>query len=92
MHNTLPTRCVAALETTIRPLRQGALILLLFASCEESGTVPAYLELSKFSVSCDPVIEGANTSNIPISWVYVNDQLLGVWESASEVPVILTAL
>lgn len=88
MHNTPRARCVAALETMIRPFRNGALLLLLFASCEESGTVPSYLELSKFSVASDPVSEGANTSNIPISWVYVNDQLLGVWESASEVPVI----
>ncbi|MEO8067302.1 MAG: hypothetical protein ABI599_06385 [Flavobacteriales bacterium] len=71
-----------------RPLRNGALFLLCLAACKKGDKVPAYIDLSAFSVATDPLSEGSDRSNIPQAWSYVNDDPLGVWEALARVPVL----
>lgn len=71
-----------------RSLRNGALFLLCLTACKKGDKVPAYLDLSAFSVTTVPLSEGSDRSNIPHAWSYVNDSPLGVWESLARVPVL----
>jgi len=61
------------------------MILLGFASCkkEDAGDIPTYLKIDNIALD-----EGNTTSNITDAWVYVNDQLQGVYELPAKFPVL----
>jgi len=61
------------------------LIILILASCqkEDSGGIPTYLKIDNITLD-----EGNTTSNITDAWVYVNDQLQGVYELPANFPVL----
>ena len=52
------------------------LIVLILASCqkEDKVDIPTYLKIDNIALD-----EGNTTSNITDAWVYVNDQLQGVY-------------
>ena len=61
------------------------MIVLVFASCqkEKAGDIPAYLKIDNI------VFDEINTtSNITDAWVYINDQLQGVYELPAKFPVL----
>jgi hypothetical protein len=61
------------------------LILLVLSSCqkEDTGGIPTYLKIDNIALD-----EGNTTSNITDAWVYVNDQLQGVYELPAKFPVL----
>lgn len=68
---------------------------LTLPSCNKfdgDQTVPAYLRVEAFSFSTDYVTQGSNTHNITDAWVYVNDQLIGVYELPATFPVLSSGI
>ena len=64
---------------------------LLGASCnkfEGDQEVPSYLRIDTVLFRSDYYTEGSNTHSITDAWVYVNDQLLGVYELPALFPVL----
>jgi hypothetical protein len=61
------------------------MIVLVFASCQKEDTegIPTYLKIDNITLD-----EGNTTSNITDAWVYVNDQLQGVYELPAKFPVL----
>lgn len=59
-------------------------LLLLFFSCEKSETngIPANIKIN------DIPLAGNTTENITDAWVYINDQLQGVYELPAQFPVL----
>ena len=61
------------------------LIVLVLSSCQKEDTVdiPTYLKIDNIALD-----EGNTTSNITDAWVYVKDQLQGVYELPAKFPVL----
>jgi len=61
------------------------LIVLVLSSCQKEDTVdiPTYLKIENIVLD-----EGNTTSIITDAWVYVNDQLQGVYELPAKFPVL----
>jgi hypothetical protein len=61
------------------------LIVLVLSSCqkEDKVDIPTYLKIDNIALD-----EGNTTSNITDAWVYVNDQLQGVYELPAKFPVL----
>ena len=59
-------------------------LLLLFFSCEKVNTndIPANIKINDIPLS------GNSTENITDAWVYINDQLQGVYELPSQFPIL----
>ena len=61
-------------------------VLLIISACqkeENSNTIPAYLKIDTITLD-----ENNTTTNITDAWVYVNDQLQGVYELPATFPVL----
>ncbi|MBL4861567.1 MAG: hypothetical protein JKY09_00920 [Crocinitomicaceae bacterium] len=67
----------------------GALILL--GSCVKNNPDPAWLEVSAWQLENNPSGNPAGelTENISDAWVYIDDQLIGVFEVPFKIPVLL---
>jgi len=61
------------------------LTTLILTSCqkEDTGGIPTYLKIDNITLD-----EGNTISNITDAWVYVNDQLQGVFELPAKFPVL----
>lgn len=73
--------------TTRYQLLIPLIALLLLFSCKEEelqAEIPAYLEISEFSVLQDSNIVSDNVKDV---WVYVDDQLQGVFELPTSIPI-----
>jgi len=67
-----------------------ALLLCLFFSCGKDVPTPAYLQINKFSVleNVDAVSpQGALSNNFTDAWVYIDGQLMGVFELPAKLPI-----
>ncbi len=67
--------------------------LLIFSqlACQKfegDQTVPAYLQIDTVLFSADYVTQGSSSHRITDAWVYVNDQLIGVYELPATFPVL----
>ena len=60
-------------------------VLLIISACqkEEYNTIPAYLKIDTIALD-----ENNTTTNITDAWVYINDQLQGVYELPAKFPVL----
>ena len=58
---------------------------LIFSSCQKEDTsgIPSYLKIDDIALD-----EASTTSNITDAWVYLNDQLQGVYELPATFPVL----
>lgn len=75
----------------LRPLLITAILSILIGSCDlldPDEPTPAYIHLNTPSLSTDYAKEGSNSQKISDYWVYVNDNLLGVFEFPIEFPVL----
>jgi len=73
--------------TTRYLLLTPLIALVLLFSCKEEelqAEIPAYLEISEFSVLQDSNIVSDNVKDV---WVYVDDQLQGVFELPTSIPI-----
>jgi len=50
--------------------------------------IPAYISIPSITLSTDYVTEGSASSNITDAWVFVNDDLVGVYELPAKFPVL----
>ena len=64
-------------------------LLLLFTACEKEDTngVPAFITINTITLD-----EGNATANITDAWVYINDQLQGVYELPAQFPLIVLSI
>lgn len=69
----------------------STLLALNLASChkfEGDQTIPAYVRIDTVLFTADYVTQGSSTHKITDAWVYVDDQLIGVYELPSTFPVL----
>ncbi len=69
------------------------LSVLFFAlnSCSKQdleAVVPSYITINNFTLSTDAATEGSNSQNISDAWVYVDNDLVGVYELPVTFPVL----
>ena len=60
--------------------------LLIISACqkeENPNTIPAYLKIDIITLD-----ENNTTTNITDAWVYINDQLQGVYELPAKFPLL----
>jgi len=69
------------------------IFIVLFSSCDKfdsDQTIPAYIQIDSIKLENNPTLtdEGSLSNNITDAWVYINDQLLGVYEMPVTFPVL----
>lgn len=65
------------------------LLLLLLASCKPgTDEIPAYIHVPQFEVFTTSPIEGSASHKITDVWLYVNDEIQGVYELPVTVPIL----
>lgn len=67
----------------------GFLVCLLLASCREI-TEPAYIEIQAIPVVQSGQGENSTSSDIKDAWIYLDDNLLGIYELPCRIPVTKT--
>ncbi|MFT5777305.1 MAG: hypothetical protein ACI837_000236 [Crocinitomicaceae bacterium] len=68
-------------------------LLFLMSSCVKNNPDPAWLEIGVWQLVENPSAigeAGQLTENISDAWVYVNDELIGVFEVPCKVPILTT--
>lgn len=75
------------MKIKIRKIYSLPLLLLFFSHCKEP-VIPAYIYADKFSFTCDLLSQGYNSEKITDGWLYVNGELLGVYELPALIPVL----
>lgn len=66
-------------------------ILFAFNSCSKEdleAKVPAYISIEKFTLTTTEATQGTNSHNITDAWVYIDNDLVGVFELPAKFPVI----
>lgn len=66
-------------------------IAIIFGSCSKEkmeATIPAYISVPSITLTTDYATEGSSSSNITDAWVFVNDDLVGVYELPAKFPVL----
>ena len=64
---------------------------LAFFSCNKQdleAEVPSYVYINNFSFSSDYATQGTSSNLIPDAWVYINQELIGVFELPVKIPII----
>jgi hypothetical protein len=68
------------------------LLMFVIVSCQkdETDTIPAYIQIDSITLNeeSDPTSPLTNDNGITDAWVYVNDQLQGVYELPAKFPVL----
>lgn len=67
------------------------LIGIVFSTCSKEkyeATIPTYITIKDIAFSTNNSTEGAATENITDAWVFVNDNLMGVYELPATFPVL----
>ena len=68
------------------------IIMLVFVSCQkdETDAIPAYIQIDTITLNeeSDPTNPLTNDNGITDAWVYVNDQLQGVYDLPAKFPVL----
>ena len=68
------------------------LLLILFCfACNKNDEIPSYLKIDNVSLNYDPNF-GSNSENITDVWVYVEENLQGVYEIPVEFPILQEGL
>lgn len=66
-------------------------LLPILLACIKNNPDPSWIEISKFTLVSNPLTfpeEGVLTENITDAWVYVNNDLIGVFELPCKIPVL----
>jgi len=66
-------------------------ILLVSNSCVKNNPDPSWLEVTKWTLNANPDFsgqEGELTQNISEAWVYVDDEIIGVFEVPFKIPIL----
>lgn len=68
-----------------------SVLLLILMGCElfdKPEKVPSYLKVDGYTFTTNYSTQGSSSSNIKDCWVYINDDLLGVYEMPFEIPIL----
>ena len=66
-------------------------IFFLFSACVKNNPDPAWLQVNEWTISANPSLslqEGELTENISDAWVYINDELIGVFQVPFKIPIL----
>jgi hypothetical protein len=66
-------------------------LILIFSSCVKNNPAPSWLQVNEWTLMANPElsgVEGELTHNFTDAWVYVNDELMGVFEVPFKIPVL----
>jgi hypothetical protein len=66
----------------------AALSVLLLSGCDPEEQIPSYLSVNSMHVNADYPTQGTSSSNIKDVWVYVDNELLGIYELPARFPVL----
>lgn len=75
----------------MRALLYSICILLLSASCVKNNPDPSWIEIEEWTLEANPNIQNEPESlhhNITEAWVYVDNELMGVFELPVKIPVL----
>ena len=64
---------------------------LILGACVKNNPDPAWLEVTEWTLEANPTLngeEGQLTQNITDAWVYVDEQLIGVFEVPFKIPIL----
>ncbi len=70
-----------------RSLAAAVILTTLLAGCKKDGGIPAYMQMHPIT-TVTQAGQGTDRHNITETWIYANDQLLGVWEAGARIPVL----
>lgn len=66
-------------------------LLLLLTACGKNNPDPSWLQINAWSLNANPNYGGAEGSlnhNISEAWVYVNDEVMGVFQLPCKIPIL----
>ena len=66
-------------------------LVFLLSACVKNNPDPAWLQVNDWSLSANPSLslaEGELTENISDAWVYINDELIGVFQVPFKIPIL----
>jgi hypothetical protein len=68
-----------------------AVLIGCFSGCIKNNPDPSWLEINKWTLQSNVDLSGAEgelTQNISEAWVYVNDEIIGVFQLPCKVPIL----
>jgi hypothetical protein len=68
----------------------GLFLFIFLSSCKKTDIVPSYIHIDHISVNTVYEVDGSNSSKITDAWVYVDDNLIGIYELPATFPVLAT--
>src|SRR5688500_18378665 len=80
----------------LRIFRSGIpliIVVLFISGCEiinPPEPVPAYIYIPAFTLDADTLSQGSNAHGITDAWVYVDDNLQGLYELPATFPILLS--
>ena len=66
-------------------------LFFLFSACVKNNPDSAWLQVNEWSISANPSLsleEGELTENISEAWVYINDEVIGVFQVPFKIPIL----
>jgi len=69
----------------------GLIYLILLCSCIKNNPDPSWIEVGTWTINANPNLggdEGELNHNISEAWVYINDEIIGVFEVPFKIPVL----
>lgn len=66
-------------------------MIAIYSSCNiinPDETIPSYIKIEKIDKVTNSLTEGSNSEKISDAWVFVNDQLIGIFELPCLIPVL----
>lgn len=82
------------IKDTLYSIKLYSLLFVIgitFFSCSKEdyeAQVPAYISIDNITLTTNEATEGSASSNIVDAWVYINDDLVGVYELPATFPVL----
>jgi hypothetical protein len=64
------------------------LFIFSFCSCKKNDLVPAYIHIDHIKLASDYATDGSNSNKITDAWVYLDDDLIGIYELPATFPVL----
>jgi hypothetical protein len=64
--------------------------LIASSSCKKNNLIPAYIYIDHITLASIYEIDGSNSNKITDAWVFVDDDLIGVYELPATFPVLAT--
>ena len=68
-----------------------SLVVFSFTSCVKNNPDPAWLEVTQWTLQSNTALSGAEgelTQNFSDAWVYIDDQVIGVFEVPFKIPIL----